>query len=172
MACSSWPVLEHSVTFSVQMMCLIMCSLGAILFNPLSFGEGFWSFMTKNSEVVGTCWFPLHVPEKFSLFSKNYFRWTLRIACLNHLYELFKGKGSLTLLFPTSFPKTLYNSTHMLSIFNYKLSEAKFGVFILGFIVNKYSSNFSFWHINCTIFQFAHNKIRKAKGKKEPVRHH
>ena len=32
----------------------------------------------------------------------------------------------------------------MLNIFNYKLSEAKFGVFILGFIVNKYSSNFSF----------------------------
>ena len=105
MTCSSWPVLEHSVTFSVQMMCLIMCSLGAILFNPLSFGEGFWSFMTKNSEVVGTCWFPLHVPEKFSLFSKNYFRWTLRIACLNHLYELFKGKGSLTLLFPPAFQK-------------------------------------------------------------------
>ena len=31
-----------------------MSFLGAILFKPLSFGKGFWSFMTKKSEVVET----------------------------------------------------------------------------------------------------------------------
>ena len=64
--------------------------------------------------------------------------------------------------------KNSTSESHMLSIFNYKLSEVKLGVFILGFAVNKYSSNFSFWHLNCTIFQFAHNK-KKGKGKKRSL---
>ena len=53
--------------------------------------------------------------------------------------------------------KNSTSESHMLSIFNYKLSEVKLGVFILEFAVI-YSSNFSFGHLNCTIFEFAHNK--------------
>ena len=65
----------------------------------------------------------------------------------------------------------------MLSIFNYKLSEAKFGVIILELLfwdlLLTNTPATPAWYINYTIFQFAHNEKKKGKGKKKkPLGHH
>ena len=129
--------------------------------------------MTSDRQASLSVNFPCTVLKNFVSFQIVFSQWTVGITCLNHFYEPFKVKGSLTLLFPTCFQ--IENSTktesRMLNIFNSSRVKPNLEFLFQDLLLTNTPAT-SASDTNCTIFQFSLNKKRKLKGKKAPPPHY